>query len=284
MPRGRISRLYYHAWQDLFMGSRLPEYRNLLRYLGDAGYEFRTLSEFVLATDRGESIERPVCLLRNDIDSDPAGAARMFACDRDEGVRATYFFRLSTLDPALARRIVDHGGEVGYHFEEIATVAGRLGLQSRQQIDAHMELIRDEFRSNVHRFHARTGIYPRIVAAHGDFINRRLGIPNQYLLNRSLLSELGIVADAYDERIHANLKARFSDWPAPQWWNPQDPMIALHGTPASVSILVHPRQWVCNPLLNVRLAVTRLSKETAWRSRSVLTKARAVRSSRPAPS
>ena len=266
------------------MGSRLPAYRKLLRHLRETGYEFRTLSEFVLSADRGEPMQHRVCLLRNDIDSDPAGAARMFACDQEEGVRATYFFRLSTLDPALARRIADHGGEVGYHFEEIATVAGRLGLDSRQQIDAHMELIRDEFRFNVHRFSARTGRVPRAVAAHGDFINRRLGIPNQYLLNRSLLDELGIVADAYDERVHGNFEARFSDWPAPQWWMPQDPMTALHDRPATVSILVHPRQWVCNPLLNIRLAVARLSDEAIWRSRCLLAKSRDAREAGPASS
>jgi hypothetical protein len=267
---GRISRLYYHAWQSTFMGSRIFRYRALLGFLVETGYSFRTMSEFAEAVDRCETDSRPVCLLRNDVDSDPAGAALMFACDRAAGVRATYFFRLSTLDIGLAHQIAASGGEVGYHFEEIAAVAKRLGLRSRQQVDAHMDLIRREFRSNFLRFAARTGLRPRVVAAHGDFVNRRIGVPNHYLLDRELMEELGIVIDAYDARVHGNMQARFSDWPAPQWWYPADPVSALRDRPATVSILVHPRQWTCNPSLNLRLDALRLCEEAGWRWRSAM--------------
>jgi hypothetical protein len=253
------------------MGSRLAQYREVLRCLKDAGYSFRTLSEFVVASAKGETVRSPVCLLRNDIDSDPEGAAMMFACDREAGLRATYFFRLSTLDTGLAREIVSYGGEVGYHFEEIAAAAKRLGLQSRQQIDIHIEQIRGEFRLNVLRFGETTGVKPRVVAAHGDFVNRRIGVPNQYLLDRPLMDELGILADAYDPEIHGNLEARFSDWPAPRWWNPADPTSVIRrDRPATISILVHPRQWTCNALLNLRLDSQRVWEETRWRWRGVM--------------
>jgi len=252
------------------MGSRIPHYRALLDHLVESGYSFRTLGEFAVSVDRREAISIPVCLMRNDIDSDPAGAALMFACDRAAGVRATYFFRLSTLDVGLVCRIADAGAEVGYHFEEIATVAKRLGLRTREKVDAHMELIRNEFRSNLIDFASKTGLRPRVVAAHGDFANRRLGVPNHYLLNQELMDELGIVADAYDARIHGNLEARFSDWPAPRWWNPADPVTALQDRPATISILVHPRQWSCNPALNLRLDLGRLWEEAGWRWRSAV--------------
>jgi hypothetical protein len=263
-----VSRLYHHAWQSVAMGSRLSDYRALLRFLVDTGYTFPTLSEFALAIDRNDPVSAPVCLLRNDVDSDPGGAAQMFACDREAGVRATYFFRLSTLDVELAREIAASGGDVGYHFEEIATVAKRLGLRTREQIDSHIDLIRQEFSANFRDFAAKTGLAPKVVAAHGDFANRRIGVPNHYLLNRELMSELGIVADAYDARIHGDLQARFSDWPAPRWWNPADPMGSLADRPTAISILVHPRQWTCNAALNIRLDARRLREEAAWRWRS----------------
>jgi hypothetical protein len=254
----------------MLMGSRISHYRDFLRFLVGTGYSFRTFSEFVDAAETREFLAAPICLLRNDVDSDPAGAALMFACDRAAGVRATYFFRLSTLDTGLVREIVDSGGEVGYHYEEIATLAKRLGWRSRQQVDAHMDLVRREFRENILRFATRTGTTPRIVAAHGDFANRHLAVPNHYLLDQELMKELGILADAYDRRVHDNLRARFSDWPAPQWWNPTDPAVALRDRPATVSILVHPRQWTCNPLLNFRLDALRLCEELGWRWRGAL--------------
>ncbi len=277
----RIPGLYYHAWQSTLMPSRIPRYRALLDHLIKAGYEFQTLSEFAEAVDRDKRAASPVCLLRNDIDSDPAGAALMFDCDRAAGVRATYFFRLSTLDRGLAEQIGACGGEVGYHYEEIATAAKRFALHSRQQIDAHIDLIRQDFRSNVSGFRSAIGAPVRVVAAHGDFVNRRIGVSNHYLLDRNLMDELGIVADAYDARIHGNLQARFSDWPAPQWWSPADPTLALQSRPATISILVHPRQWARNPSLNLRLDSWRLWEEASWRWRSAMAVPRRVPVSPP---
>jgi hypothetical protein len=261
--------LRHRLYQDFFMGSRLGEYRSLLSRLKELGYEFRTMADFAETPGRGETPNRPTCLLRNDIDSDSGGAARMFACDRNEGVRATYFFRLATIDAGLAREIVRHGGEVGYHFEEIASAAKRLGLRSRQQIDNNLDLIRHRFRENVALFRSMTGISPRIVASHGDFANRRIGVPNHYLLTRSLMDELGIVADAYDPRIHAGLDARYSDFPAPEWWRPQDPALSSEDRPRTISVLVHPRQWICSPWLNLRLDAARLWEEARWRRQRV---------------
>jgi hypothetical protein len=247
-----LSSLRHRAYQDFFMGSRLADYRRLLDSLKERGYAFRTMAEFVQASSRGEKAVSPTCLLRNDIDSDPDGAARMFACDRAAGVRATYFFRLATIDPPLMRDIARHGGEVGYHFEEIASAAKRLGLRSREQIEAKLDSIRHEFRENISAFRDRSGVAPRMVASHGDFANRRIGIPNHHLLTRDLMDETGIVADAYDPRIHAQLDARYSDWPAPHWWRPHSPVSERPERARTISILVHPRQWVCHPGLNLR--------------------------------
>lgn len=274
--------LYYRAWQDIFMGSRLAEYSALLARLKALGYRFCTMAEFVLAADAGEHFGSPVCLLRNDVDSDPRGAARMFAGDRSADVRATYYFRLSTLDPALAARIAAHGSEVGYHFEEIATVAKRLGLRSQDDIAAQMDGIRDEFRKNVATFRRRAGVPVRTVASHGDFANRRLGVPNQQLLTQTLLEELNLVADAYDPRIHAGLAARYTDCPPPHWWMPDDPLRALETRPSTVSILVHPRQWTCNPAANLRLTGQRIAEEAAWRLRGPTRSAHVQSASRPA--
>jgi hypothetical protein len=272
---GGTSTLYYRVWQDFFMGSRLSAYRDLIGGLKQHGYRFCTMAEFVRAVDRGDRFSAPVCLLRNDVDSDPLGAAKMFDCDRDAGIRATYYFRLATLDPGLAARLTAHGAEVGYHFEEIATVAKRLALRSKMEIEQRMDLIRDEFRSNLRKFRERSGVAVRTVASHGDFANRRLGVPNQALLTPALLAELSLLADAYDQRVHAGLSARFTDCPPPQWWKPADPMRALGAKSATVSILVHPRQWTCSPSVNLRLAIARIGEEASWRLRSLRSRNRA---------
>ncbi|HEX9159351.1 MAG TPA: hypothetical protein VF835_03910 [Rhizomicrobium sp.] len=265
---GRGSALYYRVWQDLFMGSRLAEYTALLERLKELGYRFCTMTEFIGIADRGEAPASPVCLLRNDVDSDPRGAAQMFECDRRVGARATYYFRLATLDRALAARMAACGSEVGYHFEEIATIAKRQTLRSKEDVLEKLDVIRDEFRRNVAIFRERSGVPLHTIASHGDFANRRLGVPNQELLTPALLNELDIVADAYDRRIHAGLAARFTDCPPPQWWKPDDPMRALVKKPATISILVHPRQWICHPAANLRATFRRVWEEADWRRRA----------------
>mgnify|MGYP006145381963 CR=1 FL=1 len=72
--------------------------------------------------------ELPVVLVhRHDIDTDLPTARRMFALEQKHGVRASYYFRLSTLDFGLMRDIERYGSEASYHYEEIATYANAVG-------------------------------------------------------------------------------------------------------------------------------------------------------------
>lgn len=265
------AKIYYRAYQDLFMGSRLDAYRALLRGLSDAGYRFLTIPEFADTAAKGVLPDAPICLMRNDVDSDPEGAARLFDCDREFGVRATYYFRLATFDAGLIEAITRHKSEAGYHFEEIATFAKRFGLNTKAQVDTHIGPIRDMFRQNAMDFALRSGLKLRTVAAHGDFVNRRIGVANDYLLTPALLNELGNLVHAYHRSVHADLSARFSDAAAPLWWRPSNPIQSLSSKPRTISILVHPRQWRRNRSENLRLSVARVQEEAVWRWRCAAT-------------
>ncbi len=264
-----LTGIVYRVYQDFLMGDRLGAYADLLKRIRDAGYAFWTMPEFAEVVSRGATPGPRVCVLRVDVDSDPVGAAKMFARERDVGARATYYFRLKTLVPDLAREIATNGSEAGYHFEEIATVAKRLGLTTRPEIDAHLDLIRIEFRRNIAFFTRQCGFAPRTVSAHGDFANRRLGVSNSYLLTNALMDELGIVSDVHDARVYAALATRFLDQPAPVWWQPGDPVQLLKtDRPATILVLVHPRQWACNPAANLGADLERIREEFAYRWRS----------------
>jgi hypothetical protein len=249
--------VYYHAWQNFLMPDRLDEYRALLRLLLAKGYVFQTMAEFAVGVREERRLADRVCVLRNDVDSDPSGAGRMFEIDRVEGVRATYYFRLSTIDRTLIARMCAAGAEVGYHYEELATLAKRAGLRSRPDVEQCIGAIRNMFRRNVEEFRLATGVSPRTIAAHGDFANRRLGIPNNLAIDRALMDEFGILAETYEPWLMRAATARLADRAAPVWWHPCAPESALKRDPAVLYILLHPRQWVRAPMRNLGLDILR---------------------------
>jgi peptidoglycan/xylan/chitin deacetylase (PgdA/CDA1 family) len=256
-----------HLYQNFVMPDRLEVFRKLLREIAGKGYRFTTIDAFAATIKAGSVPDNPLCILRVDIDSDPAGAGRMFDIASAEGVHATWYFRLATLDRPLADRIRPQGSEVGYHFEELATCAKHMGLRTPQDIDANLEPMREAFRRNVVLFRNAMGESPKTVAAHGDFLNRRIGVKSQRMMDRTLLEECGIAAEAHEPWLLRAIDARVSDRPAPVWWYPQSPEKALAASPRVLHILVHPRQWARAPLLNARLDVHRGLEEAEYRWR-----------------
>lgn len=261
--------LRWHFYQNFLMPDRLSAYRQLLRNILDRGYRFLTIESFASEVRSNAISPGPRCVLRIDIDSDPEGASRMFHAASAEGVQATYYFRLATLHPPLAQRIVAHGSEVGYHFEELATYAKRHGLRTAAEVNRHLPEIREEFRRNAALFRDTMGVMPHTIAAHGDFLNRRLGIKNSHVVDLALMEEYGIVAETHEPWLMRAVDARVSDRPAPRWWHPRSPDESLAASPDVLYILVHPRQWVRAPLHNLFLDLQRGAEEIHYRWRSL---------------
>lgn len=237
-------------YNDFFMPSRLDEYAELLRTAVHHGYTFWSLREYACHLKSADWLPERVFLLRHDIDSDVATAKQIFAIEQEINVKSSYYFRLSTIDVPFMLAIEKNGSEASYHFEEIATVAKRHGIKAPAEIDAHLEGIRALFRANLIDLRRRTGLPMATVAAHGDFLNRRLGLLNQYLLNEELRSDLGILAEAYDRALAKPVVAEFFDGPLN--WRPSSPVPAIEAGMAVIAVLVHPRWWQRNIRANAR--------------------------------
>jgi hypothetical protein len=182
--------------------------------------------------------------------------------------RATFYFRLATLNSMLMGEIHESGMEVGYHFEELATVAKRRGIASRDHIGRFFSEMQDEFRSNLEkRYLPAAGRLPKTVASHGDFANRKLGITSSCLITEDIRIQYGIVAEAYDDWLNASVTRRFSDQSAPRWWTGGDPFEAVSAGSDCIYILFHPRQWQANWIVNTRLDVERAYESVSYRIR-----------------
>jgi len=261
---------------DFLMRSRLGLYRQLLESALDAGYRIHSVGGlWRLNNSDGLDPEQRYLVLRHDVDTDWRTAAAMWEIDRELGAESSYFFRLSTIAPALIADIAGGGSEASYHYEELATVAKRRGLRTGAAALAHMTEARDLFAANITRLRAMTGLPMQVVAAHGDFVNRRLGIPNWVILDDlDVRQDVGIVLETYDEAYLRHLPNRVSDAPYPHFWVPGDPAEQIGTGEPVVSLLVHPRHWRVDRKINARDDVRRVVEglrfevSAGWRRRA----------------
>ena len=260
-----LSKIAPRLYQNYFMPDRLSEYRELLSGIQSCSYRFCTLAEFAQAARSGAVPDGKVAILRVDVDSNSRGARRMFEVERALGIRATHYFRLATIDRALIAEMTKHETEVGYHFEELSALARRRAFRNLADVEPAREELRRAFRKNLERFRQEADVSPRTVAAHGDFLNRRLGLRNNWFVDRALLEEMGLLAEVYEPWLVSRVSARVSDRAAPLWWYPSSPEEALKSSPRVLLLIVHPRQWVRSPFGNTAEDLGRMGAEIQYR-------------------
>ena len=257
-----VPRLRDRVYGDFLMASRLPQYRRLLGSALRADYRIISAGGMWRLIENGDlDPTRRYLVLRHDVDTDPRTAAAMWEIDRGLSVESSYFFRLSTVAPALMADIAAGGSEASYHYEELSTLAKRRGLQSRSDAIAHLPEARDQFAENIGRLRAMTGLPMRVVAAHGDFVNRRLGIANWAILaDRGFRRRLDVDLETYDEAFLRRLPSRHSDAPYPRYWAYTDPADAIRAGEPIISVLVHPRHWRVDRPGNARDDIRRVAE------------------------
>lgn len=238
-----LRKLGQRLYADYLMPERLHLYDRLLGQAARAGYAQMGVRDYLALAPaaRGRTL-----LLRHDVDTDPGTARAMFDIERRHGVRASYYFRRTTVDCDLMRAIEAYGSEASYHFEEIADFVKLHRIHCVEQLRARMGEIEDCFYFNFVALQRRTGIVMRTVASHGDFVNRRLGVINHELLqNQALRARCGIECEAYDARLLADFDAYISDRPYPVRFAPCSPFDAL-GRYERIYFTTHPAHWRTN--------------------------------------
>jgi hypothetical protein len=262
-----VSRARTIAWRlygDYVQRERLDDLEALLRTATGRGYRTMTLSAFAerVASGTPRADER-ILLLRHDIDTDVPRARRMWEVERAAGVVGSWFFRRRTWDPDLMRELLQAGCEVGYHYEELATVVKERGAAGEAQARALFGVARDRLRATLADLRASSGLPLDVLAAHGDFANRACGVSNVELLaDPAFREQIGVRLEAYDVETHVS--ARSSDGAPGGGWSPEDPARAiLRGEPV-VGVLLHPRSWGGAPVANAREDLGRLREGFAY--------------------
>ena len=258
--------IWHRVYADFFMPSRLGELRGLIESALAADYEVVSIEAFwALIREGTVDPSRRYLILRHDIDTDPATAGAIWSLERGIGVQGSYFFRLHTLDLRLMADMAGAGAHVSYHFEDLATVAKRLRLHTADEAIRHMPEAQDSFRHHLQSLRSRTGLPMRVVASHGDFVNRKLGISNWLLLaDPRFRAETDIDLEAYDDAFMRHVSSRHADSMHPQYWVPSDPRGAIARGEPVVYLLIHPRSWQVSRVVNARENAIRLAESLRY--------------------
>jgi hypothetical protein len=254
--------------RDYLQPERLGELARLLRLALDQGYVATTLSSFAeLGAESVGDAPTPTLLLRHDIDSDVPRARRIWALERQLGISGSWFFRRSTWNVGFMHELADAGCDVGYHYEELATLIKESGAGSAAEARRLIGPARELLRTSIGRLRANSGLPLDVFAAHGDFANRVVGVSNVELLaDPGFRAAIGARLEAYD--IEGRVDARASDGGLPHhyWW-PLDPADALRRGDRVVELLLHPRAWGAARAENARADLHRLSEGLRYRIR-----------------
>jgi len=258
--------LLNRVYSDYLMPSRLGEYEHLLQQAAAMGYAQLPVRDFFRARLQPGQLPAKVLVHRHDIDSDLRTARKMFALETRHGIRATYYFRLCTLDFGFMREIEAAGGEASYHYEEAADFAKRHRIRKADELRRRFPEIREIFVRNFESISERLGLPLATVASHGDFVNRRLNVINHELLrDRALRERCGIECESYDIELLSHVDLYISDRKHPVYYHPVSPFDAL-GRHDRIMFLTHPVQWETNWIDNTRCNTRRLVEELAWRA------------------
>lgn len=254
-----VKKIVQRLFSNFLMPSRLDELENVLLAAISEGYKVISIGKFLtLARDGALDLRERYLILRHDIDADVAASRAIWQLETRHGIHTTFFFRLSTADIALMNEIHKGGGEVGYHFEEIATVAKHKGLKVTSNLDSLRKDAGELFCKNLAALRQKTGLPLRGIAAHGDFANRKLGIINFELLTPEIRQSMEVDYEAYDAVLTERLSSRFADQIYPHHWKPDDPVVAIRRGDPVIKLLIHPGQWRSNPLVNTKEIATRV--------------------------
>ena len=257
--------------RDLTMATRLPEYRAMIETILASGYIVMPIERFWAHIEAGTvDPSMRYAILRHDLDTDPGTAQVMWRIEQQLGVQSSWFFRLSTLDVAFMQAIVAAGGEASYHYEEVATLAKGYRIRRHDEAVARLPEARRLFRRNVERLRVTTGLPIRVVASHGDFVNRKLKLSNTAILaDPEFRASVDIELETYDNAFMRHVTARHSDAMAPMFWMPERAMDAFARLEPVVYLLLHPRNWHPSRQANLRENVRLLRQGVAFALPSV---------------
>ena len=190
-------------------------------------------------------------VLRHDVDKKPLNSLKMALIEAEKGWKATYYFRVSTMDEGIILKIAALGHGIGYQYESLTTCNGN--------IDAAYE----DFRQNLEKLRKIATVTK--ICMHGSprspydskdiwkkYDYHALGIENEPYLDTDFsrtfyLTDTGRRWDGYKVSVRDKIPVYQEEWiKAGLVFHSTDDVIAglKDGKiPCNLMITTHPQRW-----------------------------------------
>lgn len=146
-----------------------------------------------------------ILVLRHDIDYISKATEEMFNIEKKHKVFSSFYFRNSTLEPVLIKKIESYGSEASFHFESIADY-----IKMNRHIKSQGDLYETDFKSrclkilkaNLDMIRLLLNVPCITIASHGAKENVMVGTANNVLTEDIVTyNYLGIKIEAYNKEL-----------------------------------------------------------------------------------
>lgn len=164
----------------------LSVFKNLLLGYQANGYKFQTFSQYLIEP------KAKVVLLRYDIDKRPKNALILARIQNSLGIKGSFYFRAvkSCMKQEIIKEIASLGHEIGYHYENLATVSRRFPLSN--DISKIYENGIKDFDLHLKQF--REIVPVQTICMHGSPLSK---FNSKDLWKKYDYSEFGIIGEPY---------------------------------------------------------------------------------------
>ena len=232
---------FFSVFSTVLLNNRLKKYRYYIQYAREKGYQVLSLEDFYKLSDKRQGKH---FVLRHDVDHPGLCTRKMFEVEKALGVKATYYFRFSTIDRELIEEMIDNGFDVGFHFETIADYAKEHNITNKNEID--MELMKQQLKEDIRRFEEIIGHKTFSCCSHGAPENRQLGISNNSITEHADLSEFGLEFEAYNKELYEFVDCHIMDSGLLGNFGfsyADTPITAIDAGHSNIIFLTHPNHW-----------------------------------------
>lgn len=228
------------------INKRLTEYEKILTTAIENKYRIISLRDYASNTYSDSSL---LFILRHDIDKESKATGLMFEIEKKLGANASYYFRNSTLDTELMKKIEAFGSEASLHFETIADFIKEKGISSKKELEQYnyYENCMENLISNLELLRKDTNLPFATIASHGEKVNLICKISNNALTeDQRSYSRLGIILEAYNREFIAKVTSYISDTPIEingGYRYNVHPVDAIAANSPVILFLTHPEHW-----------------------------------------